>query len=242
MRPIAYSLQFRGRSTSPRSGRLHFSLSAPSTALVTTVGADGVHSVFEEVPGGEATFEGELALGEQSAFDDFGTIEFGRGNRLRFHSVGLGRLAASPDPHLRHGSVVREVEGGDGQFAGAEGVITSNFFVSDTGEVTDNQFGLIFVAPAAATHAPEARARAPLRRLGLRETGAEFRRSSGFMDLLAECALWTAPWTGFPPNQDPDYTEEFALCASVWADVPLYDDRGDAQSLPSSINTRPQPR
>ncbi len=145
MRPIAYSLQFRGRATTPRSGRLRFSLSAPSTALVTTVSADGVHSVFEEVPGGEATFEGELALAEQSAFDDFGTIEFGRGNRLRFHSVGLGRLAASPDPHLRHGSVVREVEGGDGQFAGAEGVITSNFFVSDTGEVTDNEFGVIFV-------------------------------------------------------------------------------------------------
>ncbi len=62
-----------------------------------------------------------------------------------FHSVGLGRLGSSPDPHLRHGSVVREVEGGDGQFAGAEGLITSNFFVSDTGEVTDNQFGLIFV-------------------------------------------------------------------------------------------------
>ena len=242
MRPIAYSLQFRGRSTSPRSGRLHFSLSAPSTALVTTVGADGVHSVFEEVPGGEATFEGELALGEQSAFDDFGTIEFGRGNRLRFHSVGLGRLAASPDPHLRHGSVVREVEGGDGQFAGAEGVITSNFFVSDTGEVTDNQFGLIFVAPAATNHAPKATTRAPLRRLGTRETWAQLRRSSAFKDLLAECALWTAPWTGFPPNQDPDYTEEFALCESVWADVPFYDDLDGEQALPSSISTRTQPR
>ena len=119
MRPIAYSLQFRGRSTSPRSGRLHFSLSAPSTALVTTVGADGVHSVFEEVPGAEATFEGELALGEQSAFDDFGTIEFGRGNRLRFHSVGLGRLGRSPDPHLRHGRRRLGGRGWRGALAGA---------------------------------------------------------------------------------------------------------------------------
>jgi len=145
MKPIAYSLQFRGRATSPRSDLLRFSLTAPSTALVTTVGPDGVRGAFEDVPGGEATFEGELALSEQSTFDDFGTIEFGRGNRLRFHSVGLGRLGSSPDPHLRHGSVVLKVEGGDGQFAGAEGLITSNFFVSDTGEVTDNQFGLIFV-------------------------------------------------------------------------------------------------
>ena len=209
---------------------------------MTTVGADGVHSVFEEVPGGEATFEGELALGEQSAFDDFGTIEFGRGNRLRFHSVGLGRLAASPDPHLRHGSVVREVEGGDGQFAGAEGVITSNFFVSDTGEVTDNQFGLIFVSPAAANHAPEATTRAPLPRLGIRETWAQLRRSSAFKDLLAECALWTAPWTGFPPYQDPDCAEEFALCSSVWTDVPPYDDPDGVPTFPSSLSTRPPPQ
>jgi hypothetical protein len=57
----------------------------------------------------------------------------------------MGRLAACPDPNLRQGTVVQEVEGGDGQFAGAEGLITSNFFVSDTGEVTDNHFGLIFV-------------------------------------------------------------------------------------------------
>jgi hypothetical protein len=40
---------------------------------------------------------------------------------------------------------VREVEGGSGQFASAEGLITSNFLVSDTGEVTDNHFGVIFV-------------------------------------------------------------------------------------------------
>jgi hypothetical protein len=62
-----------------------------------------------------------------------------------FAAAGLGRLAACPDPNLRHGTVVRKVEGGNGQFARAEGFITCNFLVSDTGEVTDNHFGLIFV-------------------------------------------------------------------------------------------------
>ena len=37
------------------------------------------------------------------------------------------------------------VDGGEGQFAGASGYITSNFTLSDTGDVTDNQFGVIFV-------------------------------------------------------------------------------------------------
>jgi hypothetical protein len=37
------------------------------------------------------------------------------------------------------------VLGGTGQFAGATGRVTSNFVLSDTGELTDNQFGLIFL-------------------------------------------------------------------------------------------------
>lgn len=39
-----------------------------------------------------------------------------------------------------------EVDGGEGQFAGARGRITPNFFVSDTGDVTDNHLGVVFVS------------------------------------------------------------------------------------------------
>jgi hypothetical protein len=145
MKPITYALQFRGRASSLGADRIRFRLTAPSSALVTSLGPEGVHGAFEDVPGGGATLETELSLREQSTFDDAGTIEFGQGNSVRFRSVGLGRLVACPDPNLRHGTVVREVEGGNGQFAHAEGFITSNFLVSDTGEVTDNHFGLIFV-------------------------------------------------------------------------------------------------
>ena len=145
IKPIAYSLQFRGRASSIGADRIRFHLSAPSSALVTIVGPHGVRGAFEDVPGGEATLEAEISLGERSTFDDAGRIEFGRGNTVCFRSVGAGRLVASLDPNLRHGAVVREIAGGAGQFEHAEGVITSNFLVSDTGEVTDNHFGLIFV-------------------------------------------------------------------------------------------------
>jgi hypothetical protein len=37
------------------------------------------------------------------------------------------------------------VDGGEGQFAGASGLITSNFFVSDSLDVTDHHYGVIFV-------------------------------------------------------------------------------------------------
>ena len=39
-----------------------------------------------------------------------------------------------------------EIDGDEGRFEDAQGLITSNFFVSDSGEVVDNQFGVIFVA------------------------------------------------------------------------------------------------
>jgi hypothetical protein len=121
MRPIVFSLQFRGRARSIRSDRLRCTLSAPSSALVTTVGPGGISSAFEDVPGAEARLEAELSFGGRTTFDDIGTIDFGRGHALRFRSIGIGRLTESPDPNLKQGAVVREVEGGAGQFAGAEG-------------------------------------------------------------------------------------------------------------------------
>jgi hypothetical protein len=159
MKSITYTLQFRGRASSVGADRMRFRLTAPSSALVTRLGPDGVHGALEEVAGGDAALEAELSLHEQSTFEDGGTIEFGHGNSVRFRSVGLGRLVECPDRNLRHGTVVREVEG-NGQFERAEGLITSNFLVSDTGEVTDNHLGLIFVHEGRSEAASAAR---PLR-------------------------------------------------------------------------------
>ena len=67
------------------------------------------------------------------------------GHRLYFSTVGQGYMGPSADPGLQHGSVIWQVERGEGQFEEASGLITSNFFVSASGEVTDNHFGVIFV-------------------------------------------------------------------------------------------------
>jgi hypothetical protein len=234
LQPIVYSLQFRGRITSLSSRVLEQRASAPSQVLITTVDANGLAGDVQPGEGKEALLVSRLVLADDGSFDQSGTIEFAVGHVLAFRSVGAARLAPSPDPNLRHGAAIWEVEGGEGQFHGARGRITSNFFMSDTNELTDNHFGLIFVARAAATRPTEARTRAPLPRLGIRETWAQFRRSPGFKDFLAECALWTAPWAGFPPYQDRDCAEEFALDAALWSDVPFYDESGGAQALASS--------
>jgi hypothetical protein len=38
------------------------------------------------------------------------------------------------------------IDGGDGQFAGASGYITSNFLIGEALTVTDHHFGVIFLA------------------------------------------------------------------------------------------------
>jgi len=42
------------------------------------------------------------------------------------------------------GTVMWKIDGGEGQFVGATGNITSNFFLAADGTVTDYHFGVIY--------------------------------------------------------------------------------------------------
>jgi hypothetical protein len=142
MKPVTYSLQFRGQATQLDSG-LRKEASAPTCALMTSLTPEGVEGRYVSAPGDdEAFFASTLSFTERGSFEEEGTIVFSRGNTVRIR--GQGKLSASPDPHLCHGTVVWEVAGGEGQFEGASGRITSNFFLSDTGDLTENQLGVIF--------------------------------------------------------------------------------------------------
>jgi hypothetical protein len=148
MKQVVYAMQFKG-SAAPKagvSGVIKASTTASSCTLSSVVGPDGLTGILLPAPGGKASFESEVTLTGDSSFSEAGTIRFGDSNHsLRFSTVGQGFLGKSPDPELKHGSVMWRVEDGEGQFAGASGLITSNFTLSDTGEVIDNHFGLIFV-------------------------------------------------------------------------------------------------
>ncbi len=143
--PISYALQFRGQAFEGVPGALTATTRAPSCAVRTTLDEDGVHARYEAFDGGYAICRSRVVLAGEREFDETGSISFGNGNTLYFHTIGQGVIGASPDPELRHGSCVREVVGGEGQFARAEGRITSNFLLSETGEITDTQVGVIFV-------------------------------------------------------------------------------------------------
>jgi hypothetical protein len=59
--------------------------------------------------------------------------------------VGHGVLGASGVDGLQRGAVIWEVIEGRGQFAGATGLITSNFTVGSKGEVVDNHYVRLFL-------------------------------------------------------------------------------------------------
>jgi hypothetical protein len=147
MKQVIYAMQFKGKAAPGASANvMKAATSASSNTLTTVIGADGIHGKFEPAAGGNAQFESEVTLTGATSFTEKGTIRFGeRNNLLHFSTVEHGYLGESADPKLKSGAVMWRVDGGEGQFAGASGYITSNFTLSEAGEVTDNHFGVIFV-------------------------------------------------------------------------------------------------
>jgi hypothetical protein len=147
MREVIYALRFTGQAepVGDVGNVLRAATSAPSSALTSMVGPDGLTGTLEPAAGGAATFTSEVTFTGETSFQEIGTITFGAGNTLQFATVGQGYLAPSADPGRKQGAVTWVVEGGEGQFAGASGLITSNFFVDAQLGVVDHHFGVLLL-------------------------------------------------------------------------------------------------
>ena len=147
MRQVLYAMRFVGRATP--SGAVgaawRITTSAPSAALGAIVGPDGLRGTLTPLPGGEATFASEVTATAAETFLEVGALTIGDGHRLRVTTVGSGYLGPSADPALRQGAVIWRVEEGEGQFAGASGLICANVLLRDDGQVVAHHLGLIFL-------------------------------------------------------------------------------------------------
>ena len=137
--PVTYALQFRGSSETPDGTGL--AAHAPSTMLVSLVERDGPHGRFQNVGATEAvyrvTLDGDGPIG--------GQVDFGGGTTLELRAAERRPAAPAPRAHLRHGAALLEVMGGTGRLTGVRGWVTSNFLLSDSGDLTDTHLGLLFV-------------------------------------------------------------------------------------------------
>jgi hypothetical protein len=145
MRQLVYALRFTGRATptGPDGRVLALTATAPGATLVAAVGPAGLAASLEPASGAEAAFASEVTVTGDTSFQEVGTIAFGAGHRLRFATVGSGYLG--PGPVGRHGAAVWRVEGGEGQFAGARGLITAHVVLGEDLAVTGHHLGVIFL-------------------------------------------------------------------------------------------------
>lgn len=138
--PVTYALQFRGQTEEP--GRpAQATVRAPSAMLVSVVERDGPHGHFEEIGASEARYR--VRLDEDGPVE--GVIDFGGGSALHVVRVHHEAPRQTTAPHLRHGAALLEVVGGTGRLASATGWIASNFLLSDSGDLTDNHLGVLFL-------------------------------------------------------------------------------------------------
>ena len=147
MTQVIYSMQFTGQIV-PDEGannQRNVKAVARSSRIESLAGPGGIKGSVQPVEGEDSTMESVVILTGNGRFQEHGSIAFGdSGNTLRFTTIGEGHISSSPEPSVNHGSVIWRVEGGEGQFEGAAGLITSNFTISTTGDVTDHQFGVIY--------------------------------------------------------------------------------------------------
>lgn len=147
MHEVLYALRFRGQAEAMGEvgNMLKATTSAPSSSLTTQVGPDGVLGSLAPAPGGEAAFTSVVTFTGETSFQETGTIGFGEGHALHFSTVGSGYLAPCADPTRKHGAVTWRIDSGEGQFTGASGLITSNFFVDEQLAVVDHHFGVLLL-------------------------------------------------------------------------------------------------
>jgi len=147
MREIVFALEFRG-TAGPVDGsptKRRATSSAPSQALSTVLGADGVRARVEPLAGDRAELESRVERFGDGSFVEDGTITYGRAGAVTFETVGRGAVGPSPVAGWTHGTVMWTVTGGDGLFAGARGLITSNFAVSAQGDVVDHHVARLYL-------------------------------------------------------------------------------------------------
>jgi hypothetical protein len=148
MQQLIYTMHFKGHAAPSEGSSQSMKVAgkAASSSITTVINSGGLTGGFDPAATTNATFESEVMLVTATTFTERGSITFGDGaHRLLFVSVGEGWMEQSPDPALKQGTVTWAVDGGDGQFQGALGTITSNFTLGEDGEVNDYHLGLIYL-------------------------------------------------------------------------------------------------
>jgi hypothetical protein len=147
MREIVFALEFRGTAGpvagSPTERRA--TSTAPSQTLTTVLDAAGIRSRVQAIAGDHAVLESRVERFGDGSFVEDGTITYGRAGSVSFVPGGGARGGPRRVGGWPRGAVMWTVTGGDGLFAGAQGLITSNFTVNLEGDVVDHHVARLYL-------------------------------------------------------------------------------------------------
>src|SRR5262245_25826996 len=128
MTPLVFAVQFEGHAV-PVDGspdKLRARTFAYGQTLRTSLTLDAIESAGESAQGASATFESEVEITGQGRFVETGSISYGTAGSIKSRTVGFGVRGPRGIEGVQRGAVIRELTGGEGQFAGIAGLITSN--------------------------------------------------------------------------------------------------------------------
>jgi hypothetical protein len=133
MARVVMLAKFRDQATPPEGDPPSLTVHGESEEIRLLEGDQG--SVPER-----ASYDTDVQMTGETTFDESGTITFGDDGSVRVITVGEGTLSPSAEEGVQHGSMIWRVEDGQGRFAGASGLITSNFRVqAQGGQATEVQ-------------------------------------------------------------------------------------------------------
>lgn len=143
---LIYALRFRGDVTPVGidGNVLRIAVTAPGCTIRTRMGQAGMDGSLRFARDGEARCESEVIRTGASTFQEVGSIILGSGrHRLRFSTVGSGWIGPAPAPWSHLGAAIWQIDGGEGQFAGASGLIASVFRMGEVGQIETTHVGTI---------------------------------------------------------------------------------------------------
>lgn len=143
---LSYALLFRGEVTPTGidDNVLRVAASAPGCIFRTRLNGTGVAGSLRKLEDGEARCDSEVIRTGTSTFQEVGTIVFGTdAHRLRFSTLGSGWIGPASTPWRQWGAAIWRIDGGDGQFAGATGLVASIFRIGEQGRIVTSQLGMI---------------------------------------------------------------------------------------------------
>jgi hypothetical protein len=147
VRELVFALEFRGKAgpVPGVEGAREARTTASSQTLATFLGGNWIRARVDAIAGETAVLEARAQRYGDGTFVEEGTIVYGPAGTIAFETVGRGWVEPGPTAGATVGAVVWRVTGGEGGFAGAQGLITSNFAVGPDGDVVDNHFARLYV-------------------------------------------------------------------------------------------------